>query len=133
MKILEGKTIKKVVISDDKLVIKFLDQNNEEFIFATEGDCCNTVWIEHVNGIKLILGSIIHKVEEIPYREAGPDERSPEDDALDIFGYKLFGGGYCIIECRNSHNGYYGGIIGQVTKEYPGFYTSSFTEITDDF
>ena len=126
-------------ISEDDEVIKFIDKGGEEFIFATENDCCNTVWIDHLNGLSSILGHTIHKVKEIPYRAAGVDERKMAEvstyDALDVFGYDLYADGVCTLECRNSHNGYYGGRIGQISAEQFNDFRKNivFREVLEDF
>lgn len=103
-----GKTIKEIQVSSNEMILHFITDSGE-FTYATENDCCNTVWFCHVNGIELCLGS---EVTEVIYKDGGAIESASDYDCLDNWFYTLkTSGGYLDIEVRNSHNGYYGGSV----------------------
>lgn len=89
--------------------------NNGDHFFEADNDCCNAVWIEHINGIELLPATVI----EVEDREWQSIEPGPEDDVLEAGSYVMkTDKGYIDIEVRNTHNGYYGGRLLELTT-YP--------------
>jgi len=114
MKELIGHKIRKIFISDDKEELQFLNDRNEILIFQASGDCCNSVWFEHISGIDAILGSTIK--EFASSIKGGEWKEVPATPGLDEFEEAGFftlitDKGHCTIEVRNNHNGYYGGEV----------------------
>lgn len=62
---LQGKTIKDIIISEEKDHITFICDNNEKYLFAHDQDCCEDVYLESIdNDINLLLNSPILIAEE---------------------------------------------------------------------
>jgi len=105
--ILIGKTINKVFIADDKKAIKFVDSNGEDIVVKTDGDCCSSSYIQHVE-FSQIFPATVTSVDEISMDEI-PDEDG-YGDVTACYGCKIkTDKGDFFIEYRNESNGYYGG------------------------
>jgi hypothetical protein len=104
-----GKTIKKVLISEDKERIHFVT-NDGIFKYKTENDCCNVVWIEHIDNVPALFGKVIE------VKDSNLDDWEIIEE--DRWGYIEAGfwliktdKGHCRIEVRNDHNGFYSGWV----------------------
>jgi hypothetical protein len=89
------------------------DFTEEDFFYATVGECCNSVWINHISGTNIVRGALVIKTEEKGWsanRYTG-DDKYENDIEQDGFWTILTDRGYIDLEVRNSHNGYYGGDI----------------------
>ena len=60
-----GETIKEIRISDDKQSVIFINTDEYDFCYYTVNDCCNDVWINHLNGLDYLIGEkitgVIHR------------------------------------------------------------------------
>jgi|SRR5690625_1132090 len=96
-----GKVIKDIHNEDD--VIKFTTTDNEEFYMFHEQDCCESVYIEDINGdLTDLIGSPILLAEEVT--ELG-------DDYYGTFTWTFYKiatiDGSVTIRWYGSSNGYY--------------------------
>jgi hypothetical protein len=125
-----GYTINKIWINENNDVIKF-ETTGGNFVYYTEGDCCNTVWFEHISLSPKLFGSFVMGVEE-----KGWNDLPVPDDSYEVlenaFWTLITSNGYIDIEVRNSHNGYYGG---RITYDDNGTFFKADTarELTEDF
>lgn len=125
-----GKSITNILINSENSIILFKTGHDEEFAYCCEGDCCNDVWIEHLNGIDCIIdGSTIFDVKSKGSEDRTPTKQEVEEALL----WTIYtSSGNFDIEVRNSHNGYYGG-----SMYYMGSGLNSdnedFREVKEDF
>jgi hypothetical protein len=116
--ILIGKTITAVYFADDKQAIRFDVAGREEPIIARcAGDCCSHTWVENIENSEAIVGSPVLLAEDI----AMPDLGNGGDgyDVIQYYGFKIeTTKGTCIIDYRNSSNGYYGGNLSWPPDDY---------------
>lgn len=105
-KCLDGKTIIKLRIAEDKMALKFTLKDGSTVKVLTDGDCCSHSWIEH---IELPAGGFPCKVlgiSDLNYDDI-PGEYG---DVTAVYGCKISTDkGDLIIDYRNESNGYYGG------------------------
>lgn len=106
---------------NDRLIIRTIE--GREFHYYTSGDCCNSVWINHMTGVNILgegntfdilRGALVTASEDKGWGE----NRSADDDEWgeviqDGFFTLTTDRGYIDFEVRNSHNGYYGGSFEQ--------------------
>lgn len=57
-----GKTVFKVFINSDRTAFGFDFDDGTQANYETEGDCCSSSWVEHITGLKNILGKPIIKI-----------------------------------------------------------------------
>ncbi len=110
---LKGKTIKEILVEDDRETLMFILDPQEKIEFQAVGDCCSDSWIEHYDHIKE-PATIIEFVEiDIPASfESKPSEHNKGEDVMEYYFYELkTDKGSFMIEMRNSSNGYYGGSL----------------------
>lgn len=107
LKLLVGKTVKEVRLHADKTLLAFICDSGDYLYCYTDGDCCSSSWIEHLNGLKSLLGHVVNNVVTRDMPEvAGESEWS----CISCYGWTLeTNAGRCDIEMRNESNGYYGG------------------------
>lgn len=112
-----GERINSILLREDNERIIFRTIDGKEFKYYTSGDCCNTVWINHMTGLNvlgegntfdLLRGALVIGSED----KGWTDNRCVEDE-YDVIQDGFFtlktDRGYIDFEVRNSHNGYYGG------------------------
>ncbi len=123
--------------SNDRLIVRTI--NGQEFHYYTSGDCCNTVWINHMTGVN-VLGEgntfdILRGALVVGAEDKGWGENRSDEDEYDVIQDGFFtlitDRGYIDFEVRNNHNGYYGGSF--EVDEHPDADPASFREILDDF
>lgn len=109
-----GKRVTAVYIADDKEALKFDIEGGEPIVARVDADCCSQTWVETVETPEHLLGTVT-AVENIDM----PDLGSPSDyDVIAYYGCKIHTEkGSCLIDYRNSSNGYYGGAL-----RWPGDY-----------
>jgi hypothetical protein len=122
-----GQLIKSVHISQDKEVIVFRT-DLKDYIFSTYNDCCNEVWFQHVEGVNALLGATVTEVYSDDWFDVPVTRQDVEEAA---FWTIKTNKGWSKIEVRNSHNGYYGGGVGE--DETYGIFHGELKEITYDF
>ncbi len=134
-----GERINSILLNEDndRLIVRTI--NGQEFHYYTSGDCCNTVWINHMTGVNvlgegntfdLLRGALVTGAEDKGWGE----NRSDEDEwnvIQDGFFTLKTDRGYIDFEVRNSHNGYYGGTFEVDTN--PDADPTSFREVREDF
>lgn len=101
--------------SNDRLIIRTIE--GREFHYYTSGDCCNSVWINHMTGVN-VLGEgntfdILRGALVTGSEDKGWNDNRESDSGYDVIQDGFFtlttDRGYIDFEVRNSHNGYYGG------------------------
>lgn len=121
-----GKRINKILISESQTYLAFCTIDGETLIYATSGECCNSVWVNHIAGVN-ILGEgnsfdILRGVLVTGAEDKGWSNNREDEDGYEViqdgFWTLLTDRGYIDIEVRNSHNGYYGGNFEQVEARY---------------
>jgi hypothetical protein len=134
-----GERINSIFLNEDnnRLVIRTIE--GREFYYYTSGDCCNTVWINHMTGVNvlgegntfdLLRGALVTGAEDKGWGENRSDE-DEYDVIQDGFFTLITDRGYIDFEVRNNHNGYYGGSF--EVDDNPDADPASFREILDDF
>lgn len=108
-----GKCIVKVFLASDDLAIKLVTDTGEELIIRVGGDCCAQSFFQHVD-LPTRLPFVIKSTE---LYDLGQDNEE-YGDVTDKYGCKIYTStGVMDIECRTSHNGYYGGNIVLPSKD----------------
>jgi hypothetical protein len=119
MKELVDQNISKIFVSAGFLV--FITNEQKEFAYLAEGDCCSQSWFADILNVKAILGKTITKIENISLEQVGlglSEERFAiccnEDRTLQeydsFYCHRLYcDKNYCDVIYRNSSNGHYGG------------------------
>jgi hypothetical protein len=114
-----GKRIVAVYIADDKMALRFDLEDGTSVIARTDGDCCSHSWVESVEGPERLLG-VVQSAQDINMPDLGTP---PEHECLSYYGYKITTDkGDCIIDYRNSSNGYYGGWLVWPSEGYNRLY-----------
>jgi len=118
---LVGKRINGIFLNKNNTRVVFRTIEDERIAFYVHGDCCNTVYINHFQGVDVVgkgdtfdilRGALVTAVEEKKW-VAIDDE--PNDDSWidacveDGFFTIRTDRGYIDFEVRNEHNGYYSG------------------------
>jgi hypothetical protein len=119
---LVGKRINGIFLNEDNTQVVFRTIEDECIGFYVHGDCCNTVYINHFQGVDvigegntfdLLRGALVTEVEEkewVAIDDSEQDEDSWVDDCVeDGFFTIRTNRGYIDFEVRNEHNGYYSG------------------------
>ena len=126
---LVGKRINGIFLNEDKTRVVFRTIEDERIGFYVYGDCCNTVYINHFQGIDvvgegnafdLLRGALVTAVEEKEWVaiEEEQDEDSWHDEYVeDGFFTIRTNRGYIDFEVRNEHNGYYSGHIDELAEK----------------
>ena len=114
-----GFKVKEIELSDDSesLTLYGEHQNGKygHYSINTEGECCSQSWIESIFEPNALIGYEILKIDhiELPdsYYESIPGTTHYED-YVQYYGFAMYtSNGKCVIDYRNSSNGYYGGSI----------------------
>lgn len=136
-----GESINGIFIGNENSTLVFRTIYGKWIRFDADGDCCNTVWFNHISGIPATMGDgnvfdILRGSKVISVEDKGWETDTANYDEYvvieDGFWTIKTDRGYIDIEVRNSHNGYYGGRV-----EYVEYLNLSeiddFHEITEDF
>jgi hypothetical protein len=128
---LVGRRINGIFLNNDNTRVVFRTIEDERFGFYVHGDCCNTVYINHFQGVDvvgqgnafdLLRGALVTAVEEKEW-VAIDDEPNEDDDSWtdncveDGFFTIRTDRGYIDFEVRNEHDGYYSGHIEDLDEE----------------
>lgn len=125
---LRNKTIIRVMIDPDHENLVFVDSEHTPYSYGCYGDCCSHTWIEHISNLDQLVGATIVSVEPVDMPEI-PAEQQHEQDVA--YGQRFnTDKGYCLIEYRNSSNGYYGGSLKFNGNHSP---TKNMLPLTEDF
>lgn len=85
-----GETIDKIFISEEKTSLLFITTKGDSYYAYTGGECCNNVYIEHMNDVSVLIGEEVLSITGV--------EESAEDSWLLTF---CTAKGYCDVEVRN--------------------------------
>lgn len=111
-------------------VDRFESLNIQVEVYATENDCCNEVWFNHISGVDIAGGAVVKDVIEKTWTPVDPTRQEVEEAILWTLKTDK---GYIDIEVRNSHNGYYGGDVCKVEQPSHYDHQEMFTDVTEDF
>lgn len=102
-----GKTITAVYLAADKEAVRFDIEGGDPIVARCEAECCSSTWVENTENHRALIGSPVIEADDIDM----PDHGSPsEDGVIAYYGFKISTmKGTCVIDYRNSSNGYYGG------------------------
>lgn len=128
---LVGRKILSVQMTPDKSDVRFVTTTGN-LDYYCYGDCCSESWVNHVNDIHNLIGATVTRVEEIDFHSLlgiEPEPTRQEDDKV-LFHKVHTTKGTCLIEFRNSSNGYYGGSFERNNGEHE---PESLVDITEDF
>lgn len=118
-KSMAGVRITGFTVDDDRLGA-WLDGERDgqpvRYRFDVEGDCCSDTWIESVIEESALIGHTILSVEDISLPDgtsANGNDRTTHgfyEDEMTFYALAITTDrGKCVIDYRNSSNGYYGG------------------------
>ena len=121
-----GKTLTDIIVGED--MIDFYTNEGEHFKMFHEQDCCESVYIEDINGdIQDLIGTPILKAEEVSNYEPISDKDKQKTKAVDEWGsctwtfYKLATiKGYVDIRWFGESNGYYSESVNFTKKDLDG-------------
>lgn len=113
-KLIIGKTITGLEISEDKEALRFVLADGE-IVVKCDADCCSHTWIEHVELPALGFPATVVSAENVEMPDLGDMEGC---DVVAYYGFKIITDrGEILIDYRNDSNGYYGGSL-----TWPGDY-----------
>ena len=93
--------------------LSLVTAEGQHYLLVPEGDCCSHTWIESVNPLKALLGTVtnVQASENVrPEEEKGGEYiefYGLEITTKDAYGEEQT----AVIDFRNSSNGYYGGYL----------------------
>lgn len=128
---LVGKHVLGVQMNEGKEVMRFITTTGV-LDYYCYGDCCSESWVNHVNDIDNLIDATVTQVEEIDFHSLlgiEPEPTRQQDDKV-LFHKVHTNKGTCLIEFRNSSNGYYGGSF-ELNKEERK--PEGLVDITEDF
>jgi hypothetical protein len=123
---LVGKRINGIFLNDDNTRVVFRTIEDERIGFYVYGDCCNTVYINHFQGVDvvgegnafdLLRGALVTAAEEKEWINVENSDEESWDVIEDGFFTICTDRGYIDFEVRNEHNGYYSGHIDELDGE----------------
>ena len=132
---LVGQRINGIFVNDNHTELAFRTTEGRYLGYATCGDCCNTVYINHFTGadvvgegnaFDILRGALVLAVEDKGWTENRADGY---DVVQEGFWTIRTDRGYIDLEVRNEHNGYYGGHITEDDEPDMAF----FKELREDF
>ena len=118
-----GKTLSGVSLNPEKDEITFTFTDGSSKRLGTEGDCCSSSWIEHLEAPPDVFGAVITAIDEpeMPPHDnheclarVGEDAYGNEcvHDVLAVYHTRFrTDKGDIVLEYRNDSNGYYGGSL----------------------
>lgn len=127
---LVGRKILSVQMTPDKSDVRFVTTTGN-LDYYCYGDCCSESWVNHVNDLGNLIDATVTQVEEIDFHSLlgiEPEPTRQQDDKV-LFHKVHTNKGTCLIEFRNSSNGYYGGSFERNTDTKP----VGLVDITEDF
>lgn len=82
--------------------------NEGAYVYHAYGDCCNYVWFNHVDAPEVFLNATVTELDSHGFEVLEESDWSVLEHWFIKVKTTL---GYCNIELRNDHNGYYGGYV----------------------
>lgn len=117
-----GRRIASVTFDKAKDLLVFRFEDGHAQAFSTEGGCCSSSWIEHVEMPGDVAGATLLRVDDSATVDATDDDKlNPvrtdddygshrEHECLKVYHTRFSTDrGEIVVEFRNSSNGYYGG------------------------
>lgn len=128
---LVGKHITKVQMNAGKDDVRFITTTGN-LDYYCYGDCCSESWVNHVNDIDNLMDATVTQVEEFDFHTLlGVEPEPTRQDSDEVLFHKVHTNkGTCLIEFRNSSNGYYGGSFERNDGEHE---PEGLVDITEDF
>lgn len=108
-----GETVQSFSVNAERDQLRLVMKSGNTFLLETEGDCCSISWIEQIDGVEALTGTI-RQVEDILMPDYGnvSTPHKPNVDIVSYYGLRIVTDrGYTVIDYRNDSNGYYGGSI----------------------
>jgi hypothetical protein len=104
--VLKGKTLKSVVVNDDKNEVRITTDDGEEYLMWHSQDCCEHVQLTEIIGdLQDLVGTPILEAEESTNEDDLPEDH---DDACQWTFYKLGTiKGHLTLRWLGESNGYY--------------------------
>lgn len=142
-----GQRINGVFLADSNRTMVFRTVQGKLYRYITQSDCCNTVWVNHINGLNIIgkgdtfdlmRGALVTGGEDKEWTEnrgwTAADGGEYGDVIQDGFFTLHTDRGYIDIEVRNDHNGYYGGSFDYFEDSNWTFdELEDYKQVTEDF
>lgn len=125
-----GRKVLGVQMTPEKEEVRFITDigNLDYYCYA---DCCSESWVNHVSDVSSLVDATVVNVEECNFYAllgVEPEPTKQESDTV-LFHRVYTDKGVCVIEFRNSSNGYYGGSFERNTDREP----EDLANITEDF
>ena len=127
---LVGKHVLGVQMNTGKDVVRFITTTGV-LDYECYGDCCSESWVNHVNDIGNLIDATVTLVEEFDFHSMlGIEPEPTRQDSDEVLFHKVHTNkGTCLIEFRNSSNGYYGGNFEKTECREP----KALKDVTEDF
>lgn len=126
---LTGRTIHRLLISDDQSILE-IQTDSGSLYYEAEGGGCSESWFADITGVQALLGGTCRLVEEIKLHDYNLEDGRSRQEEDQAYGYRITTDkGRADIVFRNSSNGYYGGWL-RLCNESHGL---PMKEITDDW
>ena len=125
-----GKHVLGVQMNAGKDVVRFITTTGV-VDYECYGDCCSESWVNHVNDIGNLIDATVTQVEEFDFHSMlGIEPEPTRQDSDEVLFHKVHTNkGTCLIEFRNSSNGYYGGSFEKAECREP----KALKDVTEDF
>jgi hypothetical protein len=107
---LVGRTVLQVLTNPERDEFRFVtDEGNLDYYCY--GDCCSESWVNHIADIDLLIGQKVLEIEEFDmFKMLNVEPEATRQDVDEVLFHRIqTPKGVCVIEFRNSSNGYYGG------------------------
>jgi hypothetical protein len=127
---LVGRHVLGVQMTPGKDYVRFITTTGN-LDYCCYADCCSESWVNHVNDIDKLIDATVTRVEEADfYGMLGAEPEPTRQESDDVLFHRIHTDkGTCLIEFRNSSNGYYGGSFERNEDHEP----EGLVGITEDF
>lgn len=134
-----GKRINGIFINDARDSFAFRTTEGKLMSYYTAGECCNTVYINHMSGVNvvgdgntfdLLRGALVLGAEDKEWVDVVLEDEDYHEVIEDGFFTIKTDRGYIDLEVRNEHNGYYGGHVNETDGEFD---LAELELVTEDF
>lgn len=104
-----GKVLSDVIITPTKEDLIFSFSDDSIGLVSCQGDCCNEVWFEHIEGAHDALGG---RIMAVLRRQDWTETPSTRQECEELLRLEIMTTKGCVdLEVRNSSNGYYAGSV----------------------
>lgn len=120
-----NKTFVEIIREEDYSRITFIDENKTKYIMYHEQDCCESVYIEDIEGdLDDLIGTPILQAEEVEneeYEDAWLKQRKDDGNSIDCYTWTFYKlatiKGYVTIRWLGESNGYYSERVDMIMEE----------------